>query len=266
MATRDDIDRMKREMFNSDNVKFDPKFENNGKEWAIQNKTVKQLINNMGKIYSNRNEWLHDTYKILSLGNDELKKYRKPLNEQIKVSCNDEMDENSHITFDMKDSENVDNDLSNSIISNIDNVSTSIIEIDNSNDIDNISLSEIGTIDDDFYYYDSCESECDHSEVYDDNITDLDDFESFDIINKSEDSFSFDSKFSKYDSFFEDYDSTIEGRTVKQKRISECFKEDSRYAQSIKELLRYIFQEEEGSSRMLWDPGKVSRDMDLPLL
>ena len=203
MATRDDIDRMKRELFNLYNVKFDPTFENIRKEWDIQDKTVRQLINNMGKIYRNRDEWLNDTYNILSLGIDELKRYRRPLNEQIKVSCNDEMDENHHITFDVKEFENVDKDLSNSMISNIDNVSTSIIEInDNSNDIDNISLSEVGTIKDDSmdmdfseevkmisienyisfsndneYDYDSCESECDYSEEYDDNITDLDDFE-----------------------------------------------------------------------------------------
>ena len=290
MATRDDIDRMKRELFNSDNVKFDPTFENIRKEWDIQDKTVRQLINNMGKIYRNRDEWLNDTYNILSLGIDELKRYRRPLNEQIKVSCNDEMDENHHITFDVKESENVDKDLSNSMISNIDNVSTSIIEInDNSNDIDNISLSEDGTIKDDSrdmdfseevkmisienyisfsndneYNYDSCESECDYSEEYDDNITDLDDFESFDIINESEDSFSFDSKFSKYDSFFEGgYVTVIEDRTVTQKRIPEHFI-DTRHVRRVNEILRYIFREEEGSSRMLWDPGKVSKEVVNP--
>ena len=290
MATRDDIDRMKRELFNSDNVKFDPTFENIRKEWDIQDKTVRQLINNMGKIYRNRDAWLNDTYNILSLGIDELKRYRRPLNEQIKVSCNDEMDENHHITFDVKESENVDKDLSNSMISNIDNVSTSIIEInDNSNDIDNISLSEDGTIKDDSrdmdfseevkmisienyisfsndneYNYDSCESECDYSEEYDDNITDLDDFESFDIINESEDSFSFDSKFSKYDSFFEGgYVTVIEDRTVTQKRIPEHFI-DTRHVRRVNEILRYIFREEEGSSRMLWDPGKVSKEVVNP--
>ena len=290
MATRDDIDRMKRELFNLYNVKFDPTFENIRKEWDIQDKTVRQLINNMGKIYRNRDEWLNDTYNILSLGIDELKRYRRPLNEQIKVSCNDEMDENHHITFDVKESENVDKDLSNSMISNIDNVSTSIIEInDNSNDIDNISLSEVGTIKDDSmdmdfseevkmisienyisfsndneYDYDSCESECDYSEEYDDNITDLDDFESFDIINESEDSFSFDSKFSKYVSFFEGgYVTVIEDRTVAQKRIPEHFT-DTRHVRRVNEILRYIFREEEGSSRMLWDPGKVSKDVVNP--
>ena len=290
MATRDDIDRMKRELFNSDNVKFDPTFENIRKEWDIQDKTVRQLINNMGKIYRNRDEWLNDTYNILSLGIDELKRYRRPLNEQIKVSCNDEMDENHHITFDVKEFENVDKDLSNSMISNIDNVSTSIIEInDNSNDIDNISLSEVGTIKDDSmdmdfseevkmisienyisfsndneYDYDSCESECDYSEEYDDNITDLDDFESFDIINESEDSFSFDSKFSKYVSFFEGgYVTVIEDRTVAQKRIPEHFT-DTRHVRRVNEILRYIFREEEGSSRMLWDPGKVSKEVVNP--
>ena len=290
MATRDDIDRMKRELFNSDNVKFDPTFENIRKEWDIQDKTVRQLINNMGKIYRNRDAWLNDTYNILSLGIDELKRYRRPLNEQIKVSCNDEMDENHHITFDVKESENVDKDLSNSMISNIDNVSTSIIEInDNSNDIDNISLSEVGTIKDDSmdmdfseevkmisienyisfsndneYDYDSCESECDYSEEYDDNITDLDDFESFDIINESEDSFSFDSKFSKYVSFFEGgYVTVIEDRTVAQKRIPEHFT-DTRHVRRVNEILRYIFREEEGSSRMLWDPGKVSKEVVNP--
>ena len=200
-------------------------------------------------------------------------------------------DNNLYITSEVKDQENK-NDLSIIDISNINNVSTSSVEINN-NDIDNISLSEIGNIDEismDLEFseevqikfssgnddnnnndddYDSCESECDCSEAYDDNITDLDDFESFDIINESEDSFSFDSKFSKYDCFFDDHVTVLGDHTVKQINTSEYitpFKGDSRGARSIKELLRDIFQEEEGSSRMLWDPGIVSKDVDIPLL
>ena len=200
-------------------------------------------------------------------------------------------DNNLYITSEVKDQENK-NDLSIIDISNINNVSTSSVEINN-NDIDNISLSEIGNIDEismDLEFseevqikfssgnddnnnndddYDSCESECDCSEAYDDNITDLDDFESFDIINESEDSFSFDSKFSEYDCFFEDHVTVVlEERTVKQLNTSEymiLFKGDSRGAQSIKERIRAIFQEEEVPSRMLWDPGKVSKDVDIPL-
>ena len=45
------------------------------------------------------------------------------------------------------------------------------------------------------------ESESDYDE-HDDNMTDLDDLESFDIINESEDSFSFDTEFSENYSFF----------------------------------------------------------------
>ena len=135
-------------------------------------------------------------------------------------------------------------------------------------DIDDNSTSEIGTINDDSMDlefsdevqirsignyvlfrnnedndHDSCESEseCNYSDTYDDNMTDLDDSESFEIINKSEDSFSFDTKFRKYDSFFESgYVTVIEGRTVTQKRVSEHFT-DTRHIRSVNEVLRYIF-------------------------
>ena len=253
----------------------------NSRVWTYT-PTEKSLAKQFREIFNNLEEELDKIH------NDMIMKIECIIKRSKENPIIKPLDNNLCIISDVKKLENDNYDLS---ISTINNVSTSSVEINN--DIDNISLSEIGNIDEDSMdlefseevtmkfsssnddnnnyddNYDSCESECDYSEVYDDDITDLDDFESFDIINESEDSFSFDSKFSEYDCFFDDHVTTIGDHTVKQINTSEYitpFKGDSRGAQSIKERIRAIFQEEEGSSRMLWDPGKVSKDVDIPLL
>ena len=82
---------------------------------------------------------------------------------------------------------------SNSGTQTTDYADTEIVTVDISELTANVNFSEKTVVEDQINLF---ENECDYDE-HDDNMSDLDDLESFNIINESEDSFSFDTKFSE---------------------------------------------------------------------
>ena len=163
---------------------------------------------------------------------------------------------------------------------------TEIVTVDISELTTNVDISEKIVVEDQINLY---ENECDYDE-HDDNMSDLDDFESFNIINESEDSFSFDTKFSELSTIEEqseleivndievDWNKniifkhlTIESQPISMEQQpmeveclgfhSKCYAEMTSVANvsSVGTDLNSFAKFEKGFTRQVWDPG-LTRD------